>query len=981
MRGKAIGTGVILMVLLASAGWGQPLAPPKERVKFPDPLSPQASLAAIHVPDDLVVELVASEPDVQDPIDLAWGADGRLWVVEMGDYPLGVDGKGGTGGRIRVLESTKNDGHFDRSTLFMDGLHFPTAVMPWRDGALVIAAPELLFLRDTDGDGRADERKVLFDGLGVGNQQHQANGLQWGLDGWVYVANGGTRGSIVSKQTGVSMDMTRDVRIKPDEGVAEALTGRSQFGRNRDDWGNWFGCNNANPVWNYALEDRYLRRNPSLVPPNPVVTVPEIPGAAPVYPRSRTLARFNNAGHFNAFTSACGVMVLRDEALGPAYAGNVFVCEPVHNLVHREILSPLGATFRSHRAPGEEKSEFLASTDNWSRFTSIRVGADGAMYLPDMYRQVIEHPQYIPEAWLKLLGDLRQGSQMGRIYRVRRRGTPLRAVPRLDRADVAGLASALASPSGTLRDLAQQQWVWRGSAWPTEALERLLDDSRPETRVQVLCTLDLIHRLTPSQVIRGLGDISPGVRRQAIRLSEQFAGDAAMLARLVGLAEDPDPLVRQQLGYSLGYWRGKAAGEALLRLVRDKGDAYIKAAAMSSAPAHLQEMVAALSPGQSIEPALIDLAAGADRVTSDRMRSLLTAARALADPGEQFRDMARFLDGRTRKQNDDHLAGDAGVRRVIGEAREAVSDVQADITRRSAAAGLLVRDPALREKDVAQLAGLMVGIQTPLEVQLAAANRLAKLPGLEVADLFLKILGECSPKIHDVVLDLLVNRPAWAVRLLDHLEKYPSMVRELASGQRLMLTGLADPVQAQRARKVLNASSNPDRQRVIDTYLSSMSGLTGNAKHGHEVFIQICSACHRLGTISGGEIGPDLASLADRSAPYVVTHVLDPNRVVEGRFQLHTIEMNDGRTLAGMLVGEAGNSITLGGLDGSTQTLLRSDIRSITATEHSLMPEGLESSIDAQAMSDLVAFLEEMGAREPPRRRRVRAHRDSTGGN
>ncbi|MBP7140326.1 MAG: HEAT repeat domain-containing protein [Opitutaceae bacterium] len=981
MSAGSFGIAAVLAFLLLPVVRAQPLAPPKEHVTFPDALSPQASLAAIHVPDDLVVELVASEPAVQDPIDLAWGADGRLWVVEMGDYPLGVDGKGGNGGRIRVLESTKHDGRFDRSTLFIDGLHFPTAVMPWRDGVLVIAAPELLFLRDTDGDGRADERRVLFDGLGVGNQQHQANGLQWGLDGWVYVANGGTRGSIVSKATGVSIDMTRDVRIRPDDGEAEPLTGRSQFGRNRDDWGSWFGCNNANPVWNYALEDRYLRRNPSLVPPNPVVTVPEIPGAAPVYPRSRTLARFNNAGHFNAFTSACGVTVLRDEALGPAYTGNVFVCEPVHNLVHREILSPLGATFRSHRAPGEEKSEFLASTDNWSRFTSIRVGPDGAIYLPDMYRRVIEHPQYIPEAWLALLGDLRQGWQMGRIYRVRRRDAPLREVQRLDLADAAGLAVALASPSGTVRDLAQQQWVWRGSKWPTDALERLLDDARPETRVQVLCTLDLVHRLTPSQVIHALGDAHPGVRRQAIRLSEQFSGDNAMLARLIGLAGDPNPLVRQQLGYSLGFWKEKGAGEALLKLVEDKGDAYLKAAAMSSAPAHLQEMVAALSPGQSFEPALIDLAAGADQGISDRMRGLLTATRSLEDQGGQFRDLGRFLDVRSRKLKDDLAAAPSDVQRVIEAARVAVSDETADVARRSAAAGLLARDPARRKDDVAKLAGLMAGVQTPFAVQLVAANRLAQLPGSEVADLFLKMLPECSPKIQEVMLDRLVNRPEWAVRLLDHLEKDPTMVRALASGQRLMLTGLADPAQAERARRVLNASSNPDRQRVIDTYLGEMSGLTGNAKHGREEFLRICAACHRLGKIPGGEIGPDLASLADRSAPYVVTHVLDPNRVVEGRYQLHTIEMADGRTLAGMLVGEAGNSLTLGGLDGSTQTLLRGDIRSITATEHSLMPEGLESSIDAQGMSDLVAFLEEMGGQEPQHRRRARAHRDSAAGN
>ncbi|MBP8256209.1 MAG: HEAT repeat domain-containing protein, partial [Opitutaceae bacterium] len=509
----------------------------------------------------------------------------------------------------------------------------------------------------------------------------------------------------------------------------------------------------------------------------------------------------------------------------------------------------------------------------------------------------------------------------------------------------------------------------------------LLDDARPETRVQALCTLNLVHRLSPKLVIRALGDASPGVRRQAIRLAEQYSGDTALLARLVALVKDPDPLVRQQLGYSLGFWSGKGAGEALLKIVEEPGDAYIKAAAMSSAPAHLREMVAALSPGKTIEPALIDLAATGDRETSDRMRGLLTAANASGDPVERFRNLARFLDVRSRKFKDDQTAGDSDVQRVIEEARRDIADQHAEAAKRSAAAALLARDSGQRDKDVALLSGLMTGLQTPLGVQLAATNRLAQIPALDVADLFLRILGDCGPKVQDAMLDRLVNRPAWAARLLDHLEKDPSMLRTLASGQRLMLTGSTDPVLAERARKVLNASSNPDRQRVITTYLGAMAGLKGDATRGHEVFMQICSACHRLGTISGGEIGPDLASLADRSAPYVVTHVLDPNRVVEGRYQLHTIEMADGRTLAGMLVGEAGNSITLGGLDGSTQTLLRSDIRSITATERSLMPEGLESAINPQSMSDLVAFLGEMGGREPHRRRKAGARHDSTVGN
>jgi putative membrane-bound dehydrogenase-like protein len=405
----------VLALVLANALRAYEQVAPPPNVVLPPPRSAQESLAAIKVPAGFRVELVAAEPLVMDPIDIAWGADGRIWVVEMADYPNGLDDKGQAGGRVRVIESSRGDGVYDKSTLFAEGLNFPNSVLPWRKGALVVAAPDILYLEDLDGDGRADRVEKRFSGFGEGNQQHRANGLAWGLDGWLYLANGDSGGKIISPKNDRTLDLgRRDLRVKPDEGTFEPVSGQSQWGRNRDDWGNWFSGNNSNPVWHYALDDRYLARNPHLVAPNAVVTVPAIGGPAPVYPASRTMARFNDAARLNHFTSACGTMIYRDELLGPEFAGNVFVCEPVHNLVHRQIVRPQGATFTSRRAPGEEAAEFLASADNWSRFTAARTGPDGALYIVDMYRLTIEHPKWIPEAWLKILGGVGRGAAESR---------------------------------------------------------------------------------------------------------------------------------------------------------------------------------------------------------------------------------------------------------------------------------------------------------------------------------------------------------------------------------------------------------------------------------------------------------------------------------------------------------------------------------------------------------------------------------------
>ena len=230
--------------------------------------SPADSLRSIEVAPGFTVELVASEPLVKDPIAFEWGADGKLWVVEMGDYPLGVDGKGKPGGVVRFLEDSNGDGRYDRQTTFLDGLGFPTGVMPWRQGVLVACAPDIFFAEDRDGDGRADHREVLFTGFGQGNQQHRLNGFELGLDGWIYGANGDSDGRVRSVKTGKTTSISgRDFRFRPDTGEFEAESGRTQFGRHRDDWGHWFGNNNPNWGWHYVLANHDTRRNPRMPRP------------------------------------------------------------------------------------------------------------------------------------------------------------------------------------------------------------------------------------------------------------------------------------------------------------------------------------------------------------------------------------------------------------------------------------------------------------------------------------------------------------------------------------------------------------------------------------------------------------------------------------------------------------------------------------------------------------------------------------------
>ncbi|MEY4941374.1 MAG: hypothetical protein RIQ93_3109, partial [Verrucomicrobiota bacterium] len=842
-------TALFLGLALRGAAYEQVAPPPN--VVLPAARSATESLAAITVPEGMQVELVVAEPLVLDPIDIAWGADGRLWVVEMADYPNGINGK--PGGRVRFLESTRNDGRYDRSTLFAEGLNFPTSVMPWRKGVLVTAAPDILYLEDTNGDGKADLIEKRFTGLGEGNQQHRINSLQWGLDGWLYSGNGDSGGTVKSVKTGQTLVLSqRDLRTNPDTGAAELVSGRTQYGRNRDDWGNWFGGNNSNALWHYALDDRYLRRNRFLAPPSFIITVPKIPGAAPIYPTSQTIARFNDPFGANRITSACGFMIYRDELLGAEFAGNAFICEPVHNLVHRQVLQPSGVTFTSQRAPQEQTSEFFASSDNWSRFTSARTGPDGALYLVDMYRMVIEHPTWIPEEWQKTLGDLRAGSDKGRIYRVYPKTAKLRAVPRLDQADVAGLVAALQNPNGTVRDLAQQQLAWRQEKSAAPALAKLVTDApRPQTRAQALWSLDSIGALTPAVVTQALQDRHPGVRRQAVQLTEAFARtNPELLARLTPLVDDADAAVRQQVAYALGEWPGAAAGKALAQLVRNATDPLIIAAAMSSALPHADTMLAQMNADGGANRTLIEIAIATQNTKAlASVLSSIAAPRQPAFPAAQFSDLAQLVDtlGRNNKTLAQLKAGadqamQAALTATAGlldAARAVAGDGRAPVAQRVAAVALLGRGFDRQDEDFKSLLSLMAPPASEA-LQLAAVKAIGHLNLPAVPERLLGMWDGYAPAVRAAVLDVLTSRAPWTTLLLDRIEANRSIIAGIDTGRKAALTQHANAKVAARAVSIFG-STDLDRQKVIDRYLTGMAKLQGDVARGKTVFTNACS--------------------------------------------------------------------------------------------------------------------------------------------
>ncbi|MSR58715.1 MAG: c-type cytochrome [Planctomycetaceae bacterium] len=935
-------------------------------------LTPQQSLATIRTKPGLTVELVAAEPLVVSPVAVEFGPDGRLWVAEMYDYPEGIDGQYKPGGRVRVLESTNEDGKFDKATVFLDGVPFPTGVTVWRKGLLVCSAPDILYAEDTDGDGRADLVKKLYSGFGDLNYQGRVNSLEIGLDGWLYGSCGAYGGRISRFTGGEPLALgDRDFRIKPDSGEIEPATGRTLQGRPRDDWGNWFGNDSGTLCRHYPFPDHYLRRNPYFVPPQSAVFVPSGPDPSRLYPLSQGLQLFKLSGPSGRPTGACGLGLYRDTVLGEGFQGDAFICEPVNLLVHRMRLVPKGTTFEGPRADDEQDSEFLASTDGWFRPVQARTGPDGALWIVDMHRYVIEHPRWIPPEDVARL-DVRAGHDMGRLFRVRAADRPQRPWPRLDRLDAKGLVAALDSDNGWQRDMAMQMLLWKNDKTVAPLLERLAaSHERPATRLQALCTLEGLGAISVATLRAKINDSHPGVRRHALRISERFLADEPALGPELLKRLDDDPQVRLQLACTLGEWRDPRAAKALAALAVASDDPYQQAAVLSSLrPDNVAEVVAETlrlrprgSPAGSFLPKLLGTAAplsdpaalpglleqivprGSGKIAPWQWTAMADMVEALERRGESIGEQPR---GTAQHE----------LVRWMVEARRVAEDDQADPPLRLAALSLIGHSAAARDADLATLEKLLAPQQSAA-MQQAAATALGRIADRRAVELVLANWKGHSPALKSRLLDLLFTRRDGLAPLLEKVAEGEIPVNDFDATRRQRLLEHREASIRLQAIKLFAGASDPDRAKVISQYKSALE-LPGARARGKVVFAQTCTVCHRLEEV-GHTIGPDLAALAKKSPQALLQEILDPSRNLDNRYAVYTALTKSGRTFSGLLATESAASITLLGQESKQEVLLRVDLDELIGTGKSLMPEGLERDLSPQNLADLLAYLTSSG--------------------
>ncbi len=934
---------------------------------MPAPLSANDALKAFHIKPGLKVELVAAEPLVLDPVAIDFGTDGKLWVAEMRDYPTGIDGKWTAGGVIKVLEDRDGDGKYETGTEFMKGLPFPTGVMAWRQGVLICAAPEIIYAEDTNGDGKADVRKVLFQGFATENYQARVNGLSYHLDNWVYGANGLIGGTIRGTATGREVSIGgRDFRINPDTGVMQPASGLSQQGRIHDDWGNHFGGNNSILLYHYPLSDHYALRNPRVAAPSPAVFLGDDPDPSLLFPTSKTLARYNHPESANRVTSACGPGIYRDILLGREYVGNAFTCEPVHNLVRRTVLEPDGVTYKGHRAADEQASEFLSSTDPWFRPVQARTAPDGSLWVVDMYRFVIEHPRWISPDKLASL-DVRAGADKGRIYRVVREGVPLRSVSRLEGLSTTDLAVAIDTPNGTVRDNIQRLLVHRADRSAAPVLAEIVRTGKnPAARSQALCTLDGLNTVTKEVLLGALNDAEPEVRRQAVRLCEPlFDKEPELIRGVNALIDDPDVRVRFQVALSLGESNNQSTGSILGKMATvHTSDPWVRAAVLSSSSRYAAEILSAVvasandkepSP-ELIEPLLATLLAKHDPAAT--VNALAAINPIGAKPASwRMGAVAELLDASGQAD----LSERNSVRTLTTAARQVVINKNANIKERVNAIRLLGRDKTELAADMKQLSERLDPSE-PLGVQLAALRSLARLDVPLAFEMIVARWPALGPVVRAAVLDAMLARPSSAEILLSACEANfitPVSV-DAAHRQRLLAAG--DDALRRRAGRIFNVQAIGPRQAVLKTFAAS-SNVRGDASRGKTVFARICASCHKFGGV-GHEVGPDIAALTDTSFEALSTAILDPNREVDARYATYSVALNDGRVLTGLIASETASAVTLKRQEGQLEVVLRADLEALKTEGRSLMPEGLENDLKPVDLADLVTYMAS-GATKP----------------
>ncbi|MDG2401265.1 MAG: c-type cytochrome, partial [Akkermansiaceae bacterium] len=652
----------------------------------------------------------------------------------------------------------------------------------------------------------------------------------------------------------------------------------------------------------------------------------------------------------DVFSGCSGLQIYRGAVYPKEFRGNLFVGDVQGNLIHRRSLAPPGMTFTSERT--ELKSEFLRSKDNWFRPANLVNAPDGTLHVVDMYREIIETPDSMVKEIFEMV-DFRSGREFGRIYRLAPKGFEPPPLPRLGEVTLPELIRTLENPNGWWRDTAGRLIVERGGTDALPGLRALLRESDWDvTRLHALYAIAGLGGLEESDLKVALADASAGLREHGLKLYRaEFTG---LRGRLFELAVDKNVRVRFQSALALGDLNGEEVASALAKMsVRDAADPWMRFAVLSARPEMALDVFGNLEKQTDWSPFFEPLAfvIGARHEKSEVVALLgilkqtpsnFPVAAVMSKLGEGLKSSDATLSDYPKAA--EVMAGLVEKARMVLKKDGVPSEKQVEAVK------------ILGQSDdqfVSDLHELLVPSRT-VEVQQAALAEIAGFGKRASAGKLIDRLPELSPLVRSEATEVLLRRDAWIEDLLVSIEKKKIFTHQISQAQQMRLLKHANPTIQKLAKKLFSAKETP-RDKVVQKYKAALK-LTGDANKGLEVFRKNCVACHRHGE-EGYEVGPDVATVKNRDYESALIQILDPNREVLANFEQYFVTLKNGQIVTGRIVRESASGLTLARAGGVESEILRKNIKSITSSGQSLMPEGLEAVIDLQSMSDLWAFL------------------------
>jgi putative membrane-bound dehydrogenase-like protein len=949
--------------------------------RFPS-LSPEEALAAFEVAPGFRVELVAAEPLVTDPTAFCFDPAGRLIVVEMRGYSERPDAMEG---RVRRLSDRDGDGRMDHAETLVEGLSWPTAVECLGDGIVVAMPPDILFFSvQDDADGRAivGPPEKWFTGFGRSNVQGMMNSFRWGPDLRLHGATSSNGGEV----TGVGIEEPlrvgrQDFAIDPLDRSFHLVGGGGQHGMDFDAWGNKYATSNSDHLQQILMLPPGLQRSNRYadVPPQRRSIAEDGPAAdvyrsSPVEPWRLLRTHLRVSGQVPGvvegggraagyFTGATGVHIYQGDQWPDQPESIALVCDVGGNLVHRKRLNDTGLWKVGRRI--DDKAEFLRSPDTWFRPVQLGGGPDGAFYVADMYREVIEHPASLPPV-IKSQVDLNSGNDRGRIWRVVADSTPIRrSVERLDKSSESELVEYLKHPNQWQRKTAARLLVERQADGSIEVLRELASDGKlPQARLEALAVLEhLAGGIDQQTVNAALNDEHSEVRRRGLQIAANKRL-SLLPEQYDRLAEDESIAVRFSLAYGAAVLipQRDARATALGRIAaQDPADPWIRwaveGALGDAAIPFLDSFETALRAQSARERSAwyrsvcCQILNSGDSAATEQLVTLLSSDQRLAAQKEVMFEAVVSQLGEVDPQG--------AAAPVANWGRDQIAP---DLLERAQR-----RDPSL-VKAAAQMK--LVGWADPQQCQRLLSELLSPSQSLKVQEAALVTLIGNDPVATGIVLERLPGltpsvRQIALTTLSSRLEGQLAIARALEGGQitaESLSTDVKRLLTESRHREVRRAVEKhldqPDASvpgKVYESYVQTLH-QSPNLDEGKAVFVRVCSSCHQPpeGRL---RVGPDLLTVLDQPKEQILLSILDPNREVDARYATVQVITHSGQIVAGVIASEAEDSVTLVDSQGNSHTVSRNDIDELQTSKKSLMPEELSKEINETQMRDLIGYL------------------------